>query len=39
MELISLHVPKTAGTSFRMMLVAIYGDRLRVDYNDYSMVP
>lgn len=32
--LISLHLPKTAGTSFRALLQAHYGDRLRDDYGD-----
>lgn len=28
LDLISLHIPKTAGTSFRQVLHAVYGDRL-----------
>ncbi|MFN2288275.1 MAG: hypothetical protein ABR578_08085 [Chromatocurvus sp.] len=32
--LISLHLPKTAGTSFRALLEAHYGDRLIDDYAD-----
>lgn len=28
LELISLHIPKTAGTSFRQVLQTVYGDRL-----------
>ena len=32
--LISLHLPKTAGTSFRALLEAHYGDRLLADYAD-----
>ena len=32
--LISLHVPKTAGSSFRELLALHYGERLRADYAD-----
>lgn len=32
--LISLHLPKTAGTRFRALLEAHYGDRLLADYAD-----
>ncbi|MEQ8517033.1 MAG: hypothetical protein RIC38_15660 [Chromatocurvus sp.] len=32
--LISLHIPKTAGTRFRASLEAHFGDRLRADYAD-----
>lgn len=32
--MISLHLPKTAGTSFRGLLEAHYGDRLLADYAD-----
>lgn len=34
--LVSLHLPKTAGTSFRLALEAHYGDRL---VQDYAMLP
>jgi hypothetical protein len=34
MTIISLHLPKTAGTSFRASLAAHFGDRYRNDYDD-----
>jgi hypothetical protein len=35
-ELVSLHIPKTAGTSFRNILKSVYGDRavVRLDINN-----
>jgi hypothetical protein len=33
--IISLHVPKTAGTSFQQMLKREYGERLLLDYGDW----
>jgi hypothetical protein len=32
-EVLSVHVPKTAGSSFRSVLMAVYGDRLYLDYS------
>lgn len=37
MELISVHVPKTAGTSFRTALEAEYGDDLATVYGDVGV--
>ncbi len=39
-ELISLHIPKTAGTSFRNILKSVYGDRevLRFDISERGIV-
>ena len=34
MELLSLHLPKTAGTTFLAALEEYYGDRLLQDYQD-----
>ena len=34
MTLISLHLPKTGGTSFKASLMSHFGDRYRDDYND-----
>lgn len=40
MDLISVHVPKTAGTSFRMVLGRVYGpDQIALDYRDVPMDP
>ena len=40
MELISVHVPKTAGSTFGNFLTTIYGvDRVFKDYDDYPMNP
>jgi hypothetical protein len=36
--LISLHLPKTAGTSFRLTLEGVYGSRLLSDYDDMSAI-
>jgi hypothetical protein len=33
--IVSLHVPKTAGTSFQQMLKREYGERLLLDYGDW----
>ena len=33
--IISLHIPKTAGTSFQQMLSREYGERLLLDYGDW----
>lgn len=33
--IISIHVPHTAGTSFRMLLREFYGERLFLDYGDW----
>ena len=33
--IISIHVPKTAGTSFRLRLEAAYGARMLADYGDW----
>ncbi|MBB1126962.1 sulfotransferase family 2 domain-containing protein [Thiospirillum jenense] len=35
--LISVHIPKTGGTSFRMILEQHFGSRLLYDYQDYPM--
>ena len=35
--LISVHMPKTAGLSFRASLEAHFGDRFRHDYQDYPL--
>ncbi len=35
--LISVHIPKTGGTSFRMILEQHFGTRLLYDYQDYPM--
>lgn len=35
--LISIHMPKTAGLSFRETLEGHYGDRFRADYGDYPL--
>lgn len=32
--IISVHIPKTAGTSFRTGLEKVFGNRLLLDYND-----
>jgi hypothetical protein len=32
--LVAVHLPKTAGTTFRDALQRVYGDRLRLDYDD-----
>ncbi len=39
-ELISLHIPKTAGTSFRNILKSVYGDNqvVRFDINEAGMI-
>ena len=37
MTLISLHLPKTGGTSFKASLMTHFGDRYRDDYNDLAM--
>ncbi len=39
-ELISLHIPKTAGTSFRNILKNVYGDKqvVRVDINEIGVI-
>lgn len=37
MELISVHIPKTAGTSFRAVLEAEYGDDLAPVYGDIGV--
>jgi hypothetical protein len=34
--IVSVHVPKTAGTSFRALLHAAYGPRLFLDYGDWA---
>ena len=34
-DIVSVHIPKTAGSSFRAMLEAAYGDRLSKDYRRY----
>ncbi len=34
--ILSLHVPKAAGNSFRQLLQANYGDRLMLDYGDWA---
>lgn len=34
LEVVSVHVPKTAGTSFRVILQSVYGDALVQDYPD-----
>lgn len=34
--ILSLHVPKAAGNSFRQLLQASYGDRLMLDYGDWA---
>jgi hypothetical protein len=40
MELISVHVPKTAGSTFGNFLTTLYGaDRVFKDYDDYAMNP
>jgi hypothetical protein len=40
MDLISVHVPKVAGTTFARHLTSIYGtDRVYKDYHDYPMNP
>ena len=36
--LISLHMPKTAGNSFRTALESAFGDSLRLDYSDMSKI-
>lgn len=36
--LISLHLPKTAGTSFRQTLESVYGSKLFSDYYDMSSI-
>ena len=33
--IISIHIPKTAGTSFRLQLQRHFGDRLLADYSDW----
>jgi hypothetical protein len=33
--IVSIHVPKTAGTSFRFRLEAAFGARLPCDYGDW----
>jgi hypothetical protein len=33
--IVSIHIPKTAGTSFRYDLTQIFGDRLLPDYDDW----
>lgn len=35
--LVSIHMPKTAGTSFRATLEDHFGDRFRHDYQDYPL--
>lgn len=35
--LISIHLPKTAGTAFRQLLLRHYGDRLLVDSGDHPL--
>lgn len=37
-ELISLHIPKAAGTSFRHVLSAVYGHRLALHYGNRQSV-
>ncbi|WP_458070125.1 hypothetical protein [Rhodanobacter sp. BL-MT-08] len=37
MTIISLHLPKTAGTSFRVSLANHFGDRYRGDYDDQAI--
>lgn len=40
MELISIHVPKTAGVSFRRLLQRVYGEReVALDYDDRVLDP
>ena len=40
MEVISVHVPKTAGTTFGKLLSSIYGpERIYMDYNDKPLNP
>lgn len=40
MELISIHVPKTAGVSFRLLLQKVYGEReVAFDYGDRVLDP
>ncbi len=40
MELISVHVPKTAGVTFRTLLREVYGpSALRLDYDDRALDP
>ncbi len=40
MELLSLHVPKTAGCTFRNILFKVYGEaETRLDYDDVPMNP
>jgi hypothetical protein len=40
MDVLSVHVPKTAGSTFGNLLTAIYGrDRVYKDYDDYPMNP
>jgi hypothetical protein len=39
-ELISVHIPKTAGTAFSALLNAVYSTaRLRLDYDDHIFAP
>jgi hypothetical protein len=37
MTLISVHLPKTGGTSFKASLMTHFGDRYRDDYNDQAL--
>lgn len=37
--LISVHIPKTAGTAFREILAARFGERLLLDYTDRPLAP
>lgn len=37
MTFISLHLPKTGGTSFKASLMTHFGDRYRDDYNDQAL--
>jgi hypothetical protein len=40
MEIISVHVPKTAGTTFGNMLLGLYGaESIHMDYDDWPMNP
>jgi hypothetical protein len=34
--IVSIHVPKTAGTAFGLALRADFGERLRADYGDWA---
>jgi SAM-dependent methyltransferase len=38
-KLLSMHIPKTAGTSFRKFLEQLYGSRLRLMYSEADTAP